>query len=93
MLINDYQVMINPLLHRSLKVLLLICILGAVAGLVVQILGSDVGAVMVYISCALGTFPAFHFASLVAFKDARADENHSDKPPADSSQPPSGDRN
>jgi uncharacterized membrane protein YdjX (TVP38/TMEM64 family) len=93
MLINNYQVMINPLLHRSLKVLLWICIFGAVAGVVVQILGSDIGAVMVFIFCAVGSFPAFHFASLVAFKDAGADEKSSDNPSADSSQPPRGDRN
>ena len=92
MLISDQQVMINPLLHRSLKSLLWICILGAATGLVVQILGSDVGALIVYISCALGTVPAFYFASLVAFKNPGANGKRSDNPPADRSQPPRGDR-
>ena len=90
---RTHQTMITPLLHGSLKVLLWVCILGAVAGLVMQILGSDVGAVTVLVCCAIGIFPAFHFASRVAFKDAGADKNHSDNPSAGSSLPPGGDRN
>jgi len=72
-------------------VVLWVCILGAVAGLLIKIIGSDIGALMVFFFGAIGTFPAFHFASLVAFKDAGADNNHSDHSTADRSPPPSAD--
>jgi len=61
-------------LDRVLKVLLWFCGLTAIAGLIVLGLGSDIGVAMVAGAVGIGVFPAFHFASLVAFEQSESDQ-------------------
>jgi hypothetical protein len=54
-------------LKRFLKCLLIACILFSVAGFLMVIFEMDFGLYLAFGSMAVGTFPAFYFASQVAF--------------------------
>lgn len=64
-----------------LKLLLVLCLLGGIAGLVAFGQGDSTGAFLFIAMMALATFPLFHFASLWPLKhgDPSAGNKPSDK--------------